>query len=62
MLNKFEVAVAREEVERVDTLRYSFGKLLSQAVRINNNKLLNGGTYKILTILISSERRSKPPG
>ena len=32
MLNKFEVAVAREEVERVDSLRYSFEKLLTQAV------------------------------
>ena len=32
MLNKFEVAVVREEVERVDTLRYSFEKLLAQSV------------------------------
>ena len=32
MLNKFEVSVAREEVEGVDTLRYSFEKLLTQAV------------------------------
>ena len=32
MLNKFEVSVARDEVEGVDTLRYSFEKLLAQAV------------------------------
>ena len=32
MLNKFEVSVSREEVEGVDTLRYSFEKLLAQAV------------------------------
>ena len=32
MLNRFEVSVAREEVDGVDTLRYSFEKLLSQAV------------------------------
>ena len=34
MLNKFDVSVSREEVERVDTLRYSFEKLLGQAVGI----------------------------
>ena len=32
MLNNFEVSVARDEVEGVDTLRYSFEKLLAQAV------------------------------
>ena len=32
MLNKFEVSVARDEVEGVDTLRYSFEKLQAQAV------------------------------
>ena len=32
MLNRFEVSVAREEEDGVDTLRYSFEKLLSQAV------------------------------
>ncbi|KAK3736698.1 hypothetical protein QZH41_011488 [Actinostola sp. cb2023] len=37
MLNKFEVAVAREEVERVDTLRYSFKKLLAQAREVQSN-------------------------
>ncbi|EDO32004.1 predicted protein [Nematostella vectensis] len=37
MLNKFEVAVAREEVERVDTLRYSFEKLLAQARDIQSH-------------------------
>ena len=36
MLNRFDVAVAREEVERVDTLRYSFEKLLGQAVIVKH--------------------------
>lgn len=34
MLNRFEVSVAREEVDGVDTLRYSFEKLLAQAVSL----------------------------
>ena len=41
MLNKFEVSVAREEVEGVDTLRYSFEKLLAQAVSNNASTLLS---------------------
>ena len=35
MLNRFEVSVAREEIDGVDTLRYSFEKLLAQAVSVN---------------------------
>lgn len=31
-MNKFQIQVAREEAERVDTLRYSWEKLLSLAV------------------------------
>lgn len=33
MLNKFGIQVAREEVERVDTFRYSWQKLLTLGVR-----------------------------
>lgn len=32
MLNKFQIQIQREEVERVDTLRYSWQKLLTLAV------------------------------
>lgn len=32
MMNKYELALPREEMERVDTLRYSWEKLLSLAV------------------------------
>lgn len=32
MLQKFNVAVSMDEMNRVDTLRYSFQKLLSQYV------------------------------
>ncbi|KAJ7306868.1 hypothetical protein OS493_040545 [Desmophyllum pertusum] len=37
MLNKFEVSVAREEVDGVDTLRYSFEKLLAQAGQVQSH-------------------------
>ncbi|XP_077985364.1 dynein axonemal heavy chain 8-like [Glandiceps talaboti] len=36
MLAKFQVSVAKEEVDRVDTLRYSFQKLVSRAVIVQN--------------------------
>ena len=36
-LHKCGVNVAKEEVERVDSLRYSFKRLLSQAVSEANN-------------------------
>ena len=34
MLNRYELLVAKEESERVDTLRYSWQKLQSLAVNI----------------------------
>ena len=36
MLNRYELLVAKEESERVDTLRYSWQKLQSLAVNICN--------------------------
>ncbi len=34
MLQKFQVTVAKEEADRVDTLRYSYQKLTRQAVSL----------------------------
>ena len=34
MINKYELALQREEMERVDTLRYAWQKLLALAVTI----------------------------
>ena len=47
MLNRYELVVAKEESERVDTLRYSWQKLQSLAVntflRTNSlNEICNG--------------------
>ena len=52
MLNRFDVSVAREEVERVDTLRYSFEKLLGQAVGIEHGAFLP--SYENLRELFTS--------
>ena len=38
MLNRYELLVAKEESERVDTLRYSWQKLQSLAVSIDVHK------------------------
>uniref|UniRef100_A0A668AV41 Dynein axonemal heavy chain 5 n=1 Tax=Myripristis murdjan TaxID=586833 RepID=A0A668AV41_9TELE len=36
MLHKFELSVAKEEAEKVDTLRYTWEKLLSRATEVQN--------------------------
>ena len=33
LLNKYEVPVTREEMDKVDTMRYTFEKLLQDAVQ-----------------------------
>ena len=50
MLNKFEVSVAREEVDGVDTLRYSFEKLLAQAV--SKNASTTESVFKLSLFLV----------
>ncbi len=37
MLNKHELPVAKEEMERVDTLRYSWQKLQAQAAEVSTH-------------------------
>ena len=32
MLNKYQISVVKEEMERVDTLRFQYGNLQSKAV------------------------------
>ncbi|XP_030831333.1 dynein heavy chain 5, axonemal isoform X2 [Strongylocentrotus purpuratus] len=39
LLNKYELLVAKEDVERVDTLRYSWAKLSSQATEVSHHLL-----------------------
>jgi len=34
MLNKYQISAAKEEIERVDTLRFQYEKLQSKAVSI----------------------------
>ena len=34
MLNKYQISVVKEEMERVDTLRFQYGNLQSKAVSI----------------------------
>lgn len=51
MLNKFQIQVQREEVERVDTLRYSWQKLLTLAV---------SSTISILCVFIVQSIESSP--
>ncbi|XP_058258291.1 dynein axonemal heavy chain 5 isoform X2 [Hemibagrus wyckioides] len=36
MLNKYELSVAKEETEKVDTLRYAWEKLLSRSAEVQN--------------------------
>ncbi|KAF5899802.1 dynein heavy chain 5, axonemal, partial [Clarias magur] len=36
MLNKYELSVVKEEMEKVDTLRYAWEKLLSRSVEVQN--------------------------
>lgn len=36
MLHKYELAVAKEEADKVDTLRYTWEKLLSRSTEIQN--------------------------
>ena len=37
MLNKYQISVVKEEMERVDTLRFQYGNLQSKAVSLNCN-------------------------
>ncbi|XP_076010940.1 dynein axonemal heavy chain 5 isoform X2 [Genypterus blacodes] len=37
MLNKYELSVAKEEAEKVDTLRYTWEKLLFKSTEVQNN-------------------------
>ena len=37
MLNKHELPIAREEMERVDTLRYSWQKLVAQSGEVSTH-------------------------
>ena len=37
MLHKFELSVAKEEVDKVDTLRYTWDKLLSRSTETQND-------------------------
>lgn len=36
MLHKYELAVAKEEADKVDTLRYSWEKLVSRSTEVQN--------------------------
>lgn len=36
MLNKYELSVAKEEMEKVDTLRYAWEKLLTRSAEVQN--------------------------
>lgn len=36
MLNKYELIVAKEEADKVDTLRYTWEKLLSRSTEVQN--------------------------
>lgn len=36
MLNKYELTVAKEETEKVDTLRYAWEKLLTRSSEVQN--------------------------
>ena len=46
MLNKHDLPVAREEAERVDTLRYSWQKLQVQAVEVSSHLLVIQPNFK----------------
>lgn len=36
MLNKYELSVVKEEMEKVDTLRYAWEKLLTRSSEVQN--------------------------
>ena len=46
MLNKHELPVARDEAERVDTLRYSWQKLTSLMFNVSNHLIDIQPNYK----------------
>ncbi|XP_071944819.1 dynein axonemal heavy chain 8-like [Antedon mediterranea] len=46
LLQKFQVTVPREEIERVDSLRYSFQKLSRQAVKVQTELVRIQPTFK----------------
>lgn len=39
MLHKYELSVAKEEADKVDTVRYSWEKLLSRSTEVQNELL-----------------------
>ena len=58
MLNRYELVVAKEESERVDTLRYSWHKLQSLAVNtflLTNclNEICNG---RLLAVVLKTKQ------
>ena len=46
MLNKFELLVAKEDAERVDTLRYTWERMAASAVDVINNLILIQPEFK----------------
>ena len=46
MLNKFELLVAKEDAERVDTLRYTWERMSASSVDVINNLILLQPEFK----------------
>ena len=46
LLNKFELMVAKEDAERVDTLRYTWERLAANAVEVINNLIAVQPNFK----------------